>query len=215
MNDDEVWAAIDTQRLRTADFLASLGPEDFAHDSLCDGWTVRDVAAHLTQQQLGLGEALRGLLRHPGSINHMIREGARHQARMSTEDIIAAIRAMVGSRRHNIGVTQFETLVDIVVHGQDMAVPLSGTLEVDPAAAAAAATRVWSYHDTRQGRRKARVFKTVPYEDYRFTATDTDWSAGSGPEISGPIVAILLALTGRAAGMVHLTGAADNLMPRA
>jgi hypothetical protein len=45
-----------------------------------------------------------------------------------------------------------------------------------------------------------------PYERYRFTATDTSWSVGTGPEIDGPVLAILLVLAGRPAGLPHLTG---------
>jgi hypothetical protein len=45
MNDDEVWAAIDLQRRRTADLLEQLSDEEWRQPSLCRGWTVRDVAA--------------------------------------------------------------------------------------------------------------------------------------------------------------------------
>ena len=54
MNDDDVWAAIDGQRRRTADLLeCPCRTRQWRHASLCPGWTVRDVAAHLTLQQVG------------------------------------------------------------------------------------------------------------------------------------------------------------------
>src|SRR5207244_7139990 len=37
-------------------------------------------------------------------------------------------------------------------------------------------------------------------------ATDADWSAGTGPEVTGPALDILLAVTGRGAGVDGLTG---------
>ena len=37
-------------------------------------------------------------------------------------------------------------------------------------------------------------------------ATDTDWQHGTGPEVSGPAVALLLAVTGRKATLDDLTG---------
>jgi hypothetical protein len=40
----------------------------------------------------------------------------------------------------------------------------------------------------------------------RFAATDTDWSTGQGPEISGPIVSLVLAMTGRKSALAELTG---------
>ena len=45
---DALWAGIDDQRSRTAALLEGLAPEQWDHPSLCDGWTVRHVAAHLT-----------------------------------------------------------------------------------------------------------------------------------------------------------------------
>ena len=212
MDEDQVWSAIDAQRGRTADLLETLTPEEWTHPSLCAGWTVRDVAAHLTLQQMSLVDALLAALRHPGSPNRTIREAARSKAAHPTDELIAEIRGMVGSRRNNIGLTHLETLIDIVVHGQDIAIPLSRELAVPVEVAATAATRVWSYRASRRERWKAGVFRPLPYERYGFTATDTSWSVGSGPEIRGPMLAILLVLTGRPAGLAHLSGeGADRL----
>ena len=38
------------------------------------------------------------------------------------------------------------------------------------------------------------------------TATDVDWTRGAGPEVKGPLASIILALTGRKAGLADLTG---------
>jgi uncharacterized protein (TIGR03083 family) len=207
MNDDELWAAIDAQRVRTVNLLQDLTPVEWDHASLCDGWRVRDVAAHLTMQQMTLGDGLKALLRHPGSLNHVIHAAAVSDAnRRPTEQLIADIGRMVGSRRHNAGVTVRETLIDIIVHGQDIAIPLRRRLDVPTEAAATAATQVWSCQASRKGRLLARVFRPVPYHSYRLIATDTEWSVGDGPEIRGPILAILLLLTGRTAGYTQLAG---------
>ncbi|MFE7629234.1 maleylpyruvate isomerase N-terminal domain-containing protein [Kocuria sp. NPDC057446] len=66
-SDDDVWAVIDLQRRGTADLLAGISGERWDEPSLCEGWTVRDVAAHLTLQQLGLGAALLLLLTGGGA----------------------------------------------------------------------------------------------------------------------------------------------------
>lgn len=202
MTDDEVWAAVDAHRLLVADFLESLSGAQWRRPSLCEGWTVKDVATHLTMQQIGLGEALLGAVRHPGGINRMIRQSAKRRADMPRQQIITEIRDMVGSRRHNIGVTCQETLIDILVHSQDIAMPLDRRLDVEPQAAAVAATRVWSY----AGSAKAKVFKDIPLDSVRFRATDVTWQVGAGREIEGPIAAILLVLTGRRAALPMLSG---------
>ena len=53
MNTDEIWRYIDDQRAGLADLLESLTPEQWVAPSLCEGWRVRDVAAHLTHSQMG------------------------------------------------------------------------------------------------------------------------------------------------------------------
>lgn len=202
MDDNEIWAAIDTQRRRAVELLEQLSDEEWRQPSLCDGWTVRDVAAHLGLQQMNLGAALLSVIKHPGGLNRTIRESARSRAGRPTRQLVDDIRATIGSRRHNVGVTNLETLVDVLVHGQDIAIPLGRTIEIDSAAAVLATTRVWLYRN----KGKARVFDSLPLDGFTFTATDTEWSAGEGADISGPIAAILLLFTGRAVAASQLTG---------
>jgi uncharacterized protein (TIGR03083 family) len=206
MDDDELWAAIDEQRLRTADLLDTLTVEEWDLPSLCEGWTVRDVAAHLTLQQITLGAALLGAVRHPGSMNHVIAASARERARLSRHQLVSELRAMTGSRRHVVGLSPRESLIDNVVHAQDIAVPTGRVLEVPPDVAATAATQVWRDQSSRLGRIKSAVFRRLPYDGHRLVATDADWSVGEGPEIRGPVLALLLLLTGRPAAVSQLDG---------
>lgn len=211
MSDQELWAMIDAQRERTLALLEQLTEQEWATPSLCAGWTVRDVAAHLALQQLTAGDLLRFVIRHPrslGPLNPMINRMARIKAEAPPDRLIAELRGMVGSRRHNVGVTPQETLIDSCVHGQDIAVPLGRSLDVPPATAVVAASRVWSYNE----KGKAAVFDRIPLSRYQLRATDVDWSRGDGPELRGPVLALLLLLTGRRAGLARLDGpAADEL----
>jgi uncharacterized protein (TIGR03083 family) len=211
MNDTEVWSAIDDQRRRTADLLDQLSEEEWRHPSLCSGWTVRDVAAHLTLQELRVGDVLAAVVKHPGSLggmNRMIRLSARHKAERPVEQLIRELRATVGSRRSNLGVTKLETLIDILVHGQDIAIPLRRDLLMPTSASAIAASRVRAQLGTGTG----RVFSDIGVQRYRLIATDAAWCEGEGPEVHGPIGAILLLLTGRRAALPGLSGAgADEL----
>ena len=214
MDDDELWGAIDRQRIRVADLLEGLTDEQWGQPSLCDGWTVRDVSAHLTLQQVTIGDALRFAVRHPTlvrDVNKVIHESAKLQAAaLTTEEIVVRIRGTVGQRRHNVGLTVYSPLIDILVHGLDIAVPLSLELELQPEAVVEAATRVRS----QDGQRMNRVFKDIPLRAYRLEATDTAWATGDGPEIRGPIAALLLLLTGRRARLGELTGAGADLLRR-
>ena len=135
---DEVWQVIDEQRLSLAGMLEQLSDEEWRQPSLCAGWTVRDVAAHLNLQQLGLGGVIGMVASWRGSMDRTIHYVARRRAAARpTGQIIAVIRDMTGSRRHTIGVTYLETLTDILVHGQDIAIPLGRRHDMPPRAAAA------------------------------------------------------------------------------
>jgi uncharacterized protein (TIGR03083 family) len=198
---DQTWQAIDTQRLRLAALLDDLSEHDWEQPSLCDGWTVRDVAAHLTLQQLGARAAIAMMLWYRGDTDRAIRECARQRAAtLSTGQIIAAIRGMTGSRRHNFGVTYRETLIDILIHAQDIAIPLGRRHRTPPEAAATAVTRIWTmrWPPPFPARRAMQQF--------RITATDTAWAAGHGPQIQAPISAILLLSAGRLAALPQLAG---------
>lgn len=216
MNDDELWAAIDDQRRRTADLLETLTPTQWQQPSLCDGWTVRDVAAHLTLQQQRFRDVLSFTRHHPAllrslTLNRIIHDSAVLQARMPTDEIIGRIRGMVGSRRHNAFVSERETLIDILVHGQDIAVPLRLELAMPVDATAEAATRVWRIRNTWLG----SVNRKLPLDGHRLSATDTDWSVGDGIEVRGPIGALLLLVTGRPAALAQLSGEGAEALKRA
>jgi uncharacterized protein (TIGR03083 family) len=198
---DQVWQAVDAQRLQVGDLLAQLSDDEWRRPSLCAGWTVRDVAAHLTLQQVGLGGAIGMFLRERGNLDQKIQAAAcRRAAELSTAQMIDAIRGMVGSRRHNAGVTCRETLIDILVHGQDIAVPLGRRHDMPPEAAAAAATRMWST------RWPPPFPATKKMRGFRVTATDTSWSAGAGPDVQAPIAAIVLLCSGRFGALSQLSG---------
>ncbi len=213
---DLIWSEIDAQRTRTVAMLEQLTDDQWDHPSLCEGWTVRQVAAHLTLQRQHLGDVARLVAAHPSllravTLNRVIHRSALLQAALPTDEIIARIRAGIGSRRHNSFVTPREALTDSLVHAQDIAVPLGIDLEMRPVGALIAADRVWATRHTWLG----TVNRQLPIDDHRLVATDVNWSVGAGPEIAGPVAALVLLLTGRPAALERLHGpGADALRAR-
>jgi uncharacterized protein (TIGR03083 family) len=214
---DALWAGIDDHRLRTAALLDGLPPDQWEHPSLCEGWTVREVAAHLTMQQQRIRDALGFVVRHPRmlrslALNTFIHDaGMVHAQALTTEQIVAGIRAGIGSRRHNPGLTPLETLTDFLVHSQDIAIPLGADLPMRPSLSALAATRRWDTRNTWL----ASVNRRLPWATCRLTATDVDWTRGEGAEVAGPIGAILLLVTGRPVALDQLTGDGADTLRRA
>lgn len=198
MNRDDVWQTIDEERLSLADLFGSLSADEWETALLCTGWRVRDVAAHLTLAHMGMLPAVLAMLRAGGNLNRMIRDTAVRQARLPTGQYAVLLRGMIGSRKTAPGITELEPLIDVLVHGQDIALPLGRTRPMPPAAAATAATRVWSMGRPFHAERKL--------SECRLVATDHPWSAGQGLQVEGPIAALLLLLTGRRAALPQLSG---------
>src|SRR3954451_16013569 len=87
-------AAVDRERLGLADLLDDLSDPEWAHPSLCAGWRVRDVAAHLALAHTGCGGAVADTVRARGSFDRMVRDPARRHATVPTGELIPEIRAM-------------------------------------------------------------------------------------------------------------------------
>ncbi len=198
MISDEVWQTIDGERRSLANLFDSLSADEWETASLCAGWRVRDVAAHLTLAHMGMLPAVLALLRARGNLNRMIRDTAVRQARLPAGRYAVLLRGMAGSRTTAPGVTYLEPLIDVLVHGQDIAIPVGRTRPMPAQAAATAATRVWHMRWPFHAQRKL--------SGLRLAATDHPWSAGQGLQVEGPIAAILLLLTGRRAALPDLSG---------
>ncbi len=205
MNEEQIWETIIEQRLQLAEILRTLGPEQWASPSLCDGWTVQDVAAHvISAPQLTGGAMLKlmpALLRH-GYNGMTLRDGQRRgQAGMPSIleqfDCFASIArgpAMVGSR---------ETLTDTLVHTQDIVRPLSIEHSMPPEAATEVAHRL--------ARTGIMLGSRAILKRVRMSATDVQYSQGSGEEISGPIAELVMLRAGRAPRWDQLEGAGVEL----
>jgi uncharacterized protein (TIGR03083 family) len=197
MSIDAVWATVDRERRDLADLLESLSDAQWDTPSLCAGWRVREVAAHLTLAHMGPSRAVVEAVRARGSFDRMIRDTALRRAATPREELVRALRAMVGSRRRAPGVSPLEPLLDALVHGQDIALPLGLRRTMPLDAATTAATRVWTVRwpmsQAFDARRRLRGLQLV--------ADDVDWAVGDGPRVEGPVEALLLVLTGRTAAV--------------
>ncbi|PWI20490.1 maleylpyruvate isomerase family mycothiol-dependent enzyme [Streptomyces sp. Act143] len=185
----ELWQVVDRERASLADLLESLSAEEWETPTRCGDWRVRDVAAHLTlAARITWGQALREMVRARGDWNRMIHDTAVREAAAPVEAVVGHLRSVIGSRRLAPMTSPHEPLLDLLVHGQDIALALSRERAVSPTAARSAAERVWTM------RFPPRPW---PLPKARLVATDIEWTRGEGAEISGPVRALLLLLTGR------------------
>jgi uncharacterized protein (TIGR03083 family) len=194
------WRVIEQERLSLADLLADLTDEQWNSPSLCDGWRVKDVAAHVAlapQPPSPLTMAIE-VVRAGGRFHKLNRDFSVRHAEEPGVDLVAELREHAASRRLPKVTNYRNILFDILVHGQDIAIPLGVPREMPIDAALAGIDRVWTMGWPFGAKRRLKQF--------RYVATDADWSAGDGPEVSGPVSALLLLLTGRPAALPRLSG---------
>ncbi|MGW4867781.1 maleylpyruvate isomerase family mycothiol-dependent enzyme [Streptomyces chartreusis] len=188
------------ERLNLAGFLDGLDDTDWSVPSLCSGWTVHDVVAHLSlSTRSTLLGTLKAAIRARGDWNRMEFDVARERAaRFGPHELIAQIRETAGSARRAPLSSPLDPLTDFLVHGQDIARPL-GRAHAMPAEQTVAALRhVVASRFYGAAKRLSGV---------RLVATDADWSTGEGAaEARGTVGDLLLLATGRPAGLAGLSG---------
>ena len=189
MNTDEIWRRVDEQRIGLAGLLEGLTAEQWTAPSLCDGWQVRDVAAHLTHSHMhpvrAIVEAARSGFRFDSMIQRLGREDPRSQA-----EIAIALRGMAGSRKRVPGTSVQQPLIELLVHGQDITVPLGIDWPMPLDAAREVAQKLSGMTFPLNGQRRLAGVRLV--------ATDAEFAAGEGREVQVPIGDIVMVLAGRA-----------------
>lgn len=176
-----------------ADLLDALPPEHWLTQSLCDKWTVRDVAGHIVWR-LGssnrelVASGARAYVRNFPSHDRAIDVVSRATAEAPPADLVARIRQIAADKAAGRGRHGLTELTEAVVHGLDVAHPLGLALAVDPVASGAVAVRrALIAPPTVRGVLRARTL----------VATDAGWRVGRGPAIPGTAEAHLLFLFGR------------------
>jgi uncharacterized protein (TIGR03083 family) len=194
----DLWPLTHRERQRFADLLAALRPDEWTTPSLAAGWTVKDVAGHclataqMTTPSFLLGMAGSGFRFHVMNGKNITRYGAGSPA-----DLIARTRATADRRTAPPGPPQVP-LSEVVVHSEDVARPLGRTMDRAPEALVTSLDFYRQAQPLIGGRRRA--------ESLHLVADDVGWEHGAGPTVSGSAIDLLLALSGRRAGLDGLTG---------
>lgn len=186
-------ADVEAERTSLADLLETLDDVGWATPSLCEGWTVKDVVAHLALADHDFARTMWRVARARGDFDRVTAAMARElAARTSPADLVARIRRTAGSPRRFPFSGALDPLTDVLVHGQDIARPLGIVRPIRPDLAVVALDHV----------RSSRFYGAAPrLNGRRLVATDAEWTAGDGPGIvRGPAADLLLVLAGRSAG---------------
>ena len=192
------WPFIRAERAALIADLENVSDAAWSTPSLCAGWTVREVLAHMTSvAKLTPGRFIGEFAGSGFRFNAMNESSMKAELGSTPADTLAGFKAQLDRTTNPPGGVA-TLLGDMVIHSQDIRRPLGISHTFQPEALTLVGDFVIRGNLLLGGKRRATGLK--------LTATDQDWTRGAGPEVKGPLASIIIVLTGRKAGLPDLSG---------
>ncbi|MGX6601442.1 maleylpyruvate isomerase family mycothiol-dependent enzyme [Micromonosporaceae bacterium Da 78-11] len=190
MTEQQVRAAVVAERTELAEMLGGLSAAQWDAPTLCAGWRVREVVAHMTMAfRMSTPRFVLEMLKARGDFNRMADVVARRDtAAMTADDLLASLRANVAHPWSPPGGGTTGALSHDVIHGLDISVGLDLDRRPPPERVGLVLGAL--------GARNLEFFGT-DLSGVRLEATDLDWSHGAGDPLRGAAQDLLLAICGR------------------
>lgn len=198
MASPDPWPIIHAEREALATDLEALTDAQWATQSLCARWSVREVLAHMTATaKMTQGRFVAHLAGAGFRFNSMSAKDVAAELGAAPADTLAAFKTQVKATTHPPGPID-AMLGEAILHSEDIRRPL-GIPHTHPPQAVTRVADFYKGSNLLLGSKKRIAGLTL-------RATDSEWSTGTGPEVAGPVLSLLLAMTGRKAGLESLSG---------
>jgi uncharacterized protein (TIGR03083 family) len=194
------------ERADFAAFLATLAPREWQAPTLCAGWQVRDVVAHVISYDELDARGLAACVIRGGFWSPRVNAIAMARYSMcSPEMLLALLREHVEPRGLPAALGGRVALIEGIIHHQDIRRSL-GAPRTIPQQRLLPALRTALIAADAGGFWRARGVRLV--------ATDVPFSFGVGPEVRGGAEALLMALAYRRGVVGELTGPGQGKLAR-
>jgi len=198
-DDTSLQPAVAAEFASLAGLLAGASRAQWDTWSLCAGWRVREVIAHLTMAaRYPEQEFMAELRRCDFDFTRLSNEIASRDANLPESQLVACLRSDVMKHWTPPGGGYHGALNHVVIHGLDVTVPLGV-----PRRCPDETIRIVLDDLTREG---GHAHFGIAIEDRCLQASDLDWSYGSGAALRGGAGELALALCGRAVPGGRLDG---------
>jgi len=193
-----LWPLVHAERAALAADLAEVTDEGWQTQSLCTGLTVREVLAHLTAgASLNPLRWMAGVIRCRFDFDQQVAMRLAEQLGATPAETLARFRqAVTSTTKPPLPVAAM--LGEAIVHAEDIRRPLG----IRHAYPLTTLTRTAEYYHGSD----LPVSTRSRVAGLRLAATDGPFDVGSGPLVSGPTLALIMAMTGRAAYCDELDG---------
>ncbi|CAA0133666.1 Uncharacterised protein [Mycolicibacterium vanbaalenii] len=190
------------ERAELAEFLQTLSPQQWESASLCAGWSVKHVVAHMiSYEELGAGGLVKRFAR--GRIRDANQVGVDEYSALTPQQLVAFLGDHLQPRGLTAGFGGMIALLDGTIHHQDIRRPLALPRRIP----SDRLLRVLGLMP-----RNPRLGVPWRIRGLRLCADDVDWAHGRGPEVVGTGEALLMAMAGRPAVLGELSGAGHAIL---
>ncbi|MEV6831579.1 maleylpyruvate isomerase family mycothiol-dependent enzyme [Amycolatopsis sp. NPDC051102] len=181
---------IAAERRELADLLGSLPPSSWDSPSLCAGWRVAEVVAHMTMPfRLSTGRFVRELLKSGGRFNVMADRVARREAaELSRDALVSSLRDNADHPWRPPGGGAVGALSHDVIHGLD----ITTALNLDRRVPLERLEVIFAAMKPKQVK-----YFGADLAGIALCANDLDWSYGAGTPLTGAAQDLLLVLSNR------------------
>ncbi|WP_269940007.1 maleylpyruvate isomerase family mycothiol-dependent enzyme [Arthrobacter sp. HY1533] len=196
--DTQLWALAHAERAALAEDLAGISEEQWRHGTLCGQWDVEQVVAHLSAAaSIGQWRWIRSMLgaRFRPDVHNLRRLNEHLGA--TPQQTLEQFRAIVTSTTAPTSDTA-AYLGEVVVHAQDIRQPL-GLPHVPSIEALTPVAEFFA-------RRDFAVPSRSNAAGLELKADDGPFGAGTGSLVTGPTLALVMAMAGRGAYLEQLQG---------
>jgi uncharacterized protein (TIGR03083 family) len=199
MKSKEIWTYIHAERAGLAETLGGLSTEQWASPSWCTGWAVRDTVGHIVAAaEQTPANFYKELILAGFRFNVFTERGAKRLGVLRPEELVRRLQERTSTTNHPPAPVM-AMLGEIVVHGEDIRRPLGVRRHHAPEAALVVLADSWKKSNLLIGA-KRRI------AGLRLRATDVNWVHGDGPEVTGPLNSLVLAMVGRKGAHDDLSG---------
>ena len=186
----EIWQVVHSERRNLVADLSGLRSELWQAPSLCPGWDIHDVVAHLVDTaRASRLSFIRDMLAARMDFDRANENGIAREKRLDPRDTLDSLNDVVDLTR-TPPANLATRLVEAVVHGEDIRRPLGVVGRYpEPAIVQALAYQVRTPVSFGGGRERAAGLRLIDVK------TGTSW--GHGDDVEGNALDLLLAVSGR------------------
>ncbi|WP_138445056.1 maleylpyruvate isomerase family mycothiol-dependent enzyme [Sinomonas susongensis] len=193
-----LWSAAHAERAALAADLADLDGAQWELPSLCEGWSIEDVVAHLTAAaSIGPARWFASVIGARFDFDLHNERRLRERLGPTPADTLAQFRGVTTSTKSAPGPVP-AWLGEVIVHSEDIRRPL-GIEHAYPTDATTAVARFYA-------RGNFAVPSRTTSRGLRLEAIDGPFAAGGGPLVRGTTLALTMAMAGRGAYCDELHG---------